>query len=270
MMPGRKWFEFNLGEKTEANTELKKVWGSVYVRYKGNDGGAVCVEFENINGWGKPIFDKFSIKDGSIRFYMSKNEYKILAEGVGEFIRDVILAIQKETDINAVYKNKKVLSDEVLSEKDVDLELLSMKALPIMLEQKIYEGLNIVTIGGKDYEFRFADGNDAEVSDSHCGRYFELIEKPDEQKRTQPVRGWLGMMYSSTHKDMRLPSQTYRENLRFIIEIDKNFADAHEIDKDFWYNDSWGWKCYDCKFDSCEGILQSIRDSFERLGQIRQ
>ncbi|MBO5939573.1 MAG: hypothetical protein J6R18_00050, partial [Kiritimatiellae bacterium] len=97
MMPGRKWFEFNLGEKTEANTELKKVWGSVYVRYKGNDGGAVCVEFENINGWGKPIFDKFSIKDGSIRFYMSKNEYKILAEGVGEFIRDVILAIQKET-----------------------------------------------------------------------------------------------------------------------------------------------------------------------------
>ena len=264
MMPGRKWFEFNLGE----NTEAKKVWGSVYVRYKGNDGGAVCVEFENINGWGKPIFDKFSIKDGSIRFYMSKEHYEISADGVGVFICDVISAVRDKKDINAVYENKKLLSEEVLSKECVDPELLSMKALPMMLEQKIYEGLNSVTIGGKDYEFRFADGDDAEVSDSHCGRYFELVEKTKEQKQTQPVRGWLGMMYSSTHKDMKSPSQTYREKPRFIIEIDKNFAAAHSFKN--WYDDSWGWKCYDCEFDSCKGILQSIRDSFERLGQIRQ
>ena len=179
----------------------------------------------------------------------------------------MILAIQKETDINAVYKNKKVLSEEVLSNEyvdHVDLELLSMKALPIMLEQKIYEELKIVTIGGKDYEFRFAGGNDAEVSDSHCGRYFELVEKTEEQKQTQPVRGWLGMMYSSTHTGK---SGSYRDDPRFIIEIDKNFANAHKFDDKIWYNDSWGWKCYDCKFDSCEGILQSIRDGFIMLGE---
>ena len=255
MMPGRKWFEFNLGE----NTESKKVWGSVYVRYKGNDGGAVCVEFENINGWGKPIFDKFSIKNGSIRFYMfmPDDSAGISKKDIGDFIKKVVLDVQGDS-IKDLLRND---TNYVVS------NLLSMKALPMMLEQKIYEGLNSVTIGGKNYEFRFADGDDAEVSDSHCGRYFELVEKTEEQKQTQPVRGWLGMMYSSTHTGK---SGSYREKPRFIIEIDKNFADVHEIDRDSWYNDSWGWKCYDCEFYSCEGILGSIEKGFKSLGQIRQ
>lgn len=259
MMPGRKWFEFEL----EKN---KKVWGVVYVRYLGNEGGVVCVEFENTNGWGKPVCDKFPnlVVDGYVRFYMP-TPANLSDDNLSNFIVDLISAVRG----NDVQK--------ISSKGYIVKELLSMKALPMMLEQKLYEKLkNVqVQIGGKKYEFRFVDGYDAEVLESHCGRYFELIEvnqtneNENSVKQTQSICGWIGMMYSKTHTfGKKEEIHTYRAAPKFIIEIDKGFADSklREINSS-WYDDSWGWKCFDCKCSSIDEILQSIIDAFQNKSE---
>lgn len=53
------FFEFDLPVDNKQNdSSEKRVWGWVGAYYR-NEGAVVCVEFEDRDGWGKPVCDKF-------------------------------------------------------------------------------------------------------------------------------------------------------------------------------------------------------------------
>lgn len=228
------FFEFDLPNDLP-DVQKQRVWGWFGIYYR-NGGGVICVEFEDREGWGKPVCDKFrsSVKDGGLRLYLKEEtlDYDNIQKFLKNVVRDVI---------------KGSVGDDCLVGEDGAKQyksLLAMKAFPIMLEQKLFGASTAITIGGDSYKFSLVSGSEAEVPESHCGRYFELTKSDQnlsEQKTS--VRGWIGVMYSANHEYKN--GKKYSEYPQFVIEIEKNFANARLKDESKWYDDSWGWKCYD-------------------------
>ena len=264
------FFEFTLEDK-------QQVWGWIGVYYR-NDGGIICVEFENRAGWGKLVCDKFSeyVKDGCMRFFLKKEcecSPDVINDVIKKFLDQVIYRVigRNETDESHIFTQDEEDAKKVPA-------LLTMKGFPMLLEQKLFRVVSKI----KNYKFMLASGNDAEVPNSHCGRYFELMEITEnangseddnnvavQQKPLVKWRGWVGLMYSKTKKDLskhdnNVTGGNYYDNPRVVIEIDKKFADNSNQKTD-WYDDSWGWKCYDVMVkDNCD-VVKAIQDGIRRL-----
>lgn len=235
------FFEFDLPVNKEKN-ESKRVWGWIGAYYR-NKGAVVCVEFEDRDGWGKPVCDKFreKVKDGCLRFYLTEKE------DLKDFLRSVL-----ECVVNGC--NENISNDEDICEGAKDL--LGMKILPCLLEQKFFAKHREyeVCINGNDKGVRFtlemSSGSDAEVPNSHCGRYFELKPIANDEKQTEfkSVRGWIGAMYNKD-KDKS-------GNPKLIVEIEKGFAKiVLGSNANYWYDDNWGWKCKNVEItDGNEGV----------------
>lgn len=244
------FFEFNL-------TEKQRVWGWFGVYYR-NDGGIICIEFEDKAGWGKPVCEKFrdKVKDGCLRFYFAENI------SISEFLKNIVDYVIKESVST-------IVTEEAMAQKFPNL--LFMKALPMMLEQELLGKDVQIEINGKKYELKLAYGNDAEVPESHCGRYFELTKsisgQQDLSEQKTSVRGWIGMMYSSSHKDK--DQKPYDKAPQFMIEIEKNFANAqlNGRENSGWYDDSWGWKCFDLYSgpSKCD-LANMVKKAFAKFG----
>lgn len=245
------FFEFNVADR-------QRVWGWLGVYYR-DKGGVLCVEFEDRQGWGSPVCDKFrdKVKAGCLRFFLKQEELTgTIEETIRVFLNQVISYV-----VNLGGGDKIVWTYQEEEAKRFQ-PLLVMKAFPMMLEQNLFGG-EPIKIGDSKYEFSRADGNDEEVPESHCGRYFSLTSlmgnpkdstnedstNRDSAERQKPsVKGWVGWMYSSTNKDGE--KKPYSENPRIVIEIDKDFANAklkNSQRSNGWYDNSWGWKCYDVR-----------------------
>ncbi len=219
----------------------KTVWGWLGARYTQN-GAVVCVEFEDKTGWGKPVCDyyKSNIKDGILRFYAKDSiDVATSVEKLDEFFRNVLRAIQKGGILCA--------EDDVycMSETCVchySTPLLSMKCLPFALKNHFIDKDFTHKMAECGYDFAFVYGNDQEMPDSHCGRYFELRKKSEDKEAGNCTiyRGWIGVDYnSSCCKDKnREDSGTYWDAPVFLIEISKDLPAAESLPEN-----SWGWRC---------------------------
>lgn len=259
------FFEFNMADR-------QRVWGWLGVYYR-NEGGVLCVEFEDKQGWGSPVCDKFrdKVKAGCLRFFLKQEtvEEKI-KEMIEGFLRQVVSHV-----VEPNVRDEEVLWSHLEEEAWKSKPLLAMKAFPMMLEHNLFGG-TAIQIGDSEYEFSRADGNDEEVPESHCGRYFFLTRNPegstsedstncDSAEGQKPsVKGWVGWMYSSTNKDGKM--EPYSKNPRIVIEIDKDFANA-KLKKsqrsNGWYDNSWGWKCYDVRDN--RNVVKEIINGLQSL-----
>ena len=261
------FFEFDMPNNLP-NEQGQRVWGWLGVYYR-NDGGVICIEFEDREGWGKPVCDKFrlSVKDGGLRFYLKKESLEY--DNIQEFLKNVVsVVIGRSVDCPAGEDGAKKFES-----------LLAMKAFPIMLEQKLFGASTAIEIGDDSYKFSLASGSDAEVPESHCGRYFELTKDatntaeqqslPEQEIPMQKnsVRGWVGVMYSSKHTGKG--NKTYMEDPQFVIEIEKNFAEVQlkDMADSGWYDDSWGWKCYDISDGPLDRVASKVGEALQKLLQ---
>ena len=266
------FFEFNVPNNLPGG-QGHRVWGWLGVYYR-NEGGVVCIEFEDREGWGKPVCDKFrpSVKDGGLRFYLKKESLEYC--NIQEFLKNVVRAVTEGSvgvDCPAGEDGAKQFES-----------LLAMKAFPIMLEQKLFGASTAIRIGDdsyNSYKFSLASGSDAEVPESHCGRYFELTKDAKNTAERQSlseqeipmqknsVRGWVGVMYSSQHtgKD----NKEYMYDSQFVIEIEKNFAEVQlkDMADSGWYDDSWGWKCYDISDGPLDSVARKVGEALQKLLQ---
>ena len=255
------FFEFDFPDASG-----QRVWGWLGVYYR-NEGGVVCIEFEDREGWGKPVCDKFRsrVKDGALRFYLKEGA------NINNFLRNVIYAVIDKS-----------AGDDCLAGDDHAAKfksLLAMKAFPIMLEQKLFGASTAIEIGDDLYKFSLASGSDAEVPESHCGRYFELTKNAKNTAEQQSlseqeipmqknsVRGWVGVMYSSNHTGKG--NKKYMEDPQFVIEIEKNFAEVQlkDMADSGWYDDSWGWKCYDISDGQLDRVASKVGEALQKLLQ---
>lgn len=263
------FFEFDLSpvknEENENALDTKRVWGWIGAYYR-NEGAVVCVEFEDREGWGKLVCDKFreKVKDGCLRFYLTEvDKEPDWQKSITNFLNSVLeYIVNGKGDIFNEEKPCKNAQD-----------LLGMKILPCLLEQKFFAKHREYEVNIDNNKIKFtlemSSGGDAEVPNSHCGRYFELKQIADDEKETEfkPVRGWIGAMYNNKDKDKS-------ENPKLIVEIEKGFANTVLgcEEKNGWENDTWGWKCKnvnikDGKVDInkvVEGIEGTIQSLFEK------
>ena len=265
------FFEFDLPVNKEKN-ESKRVWGWIGAYYR-NDGAVVCVEFEDRDGWGKPVCDKFreKVKDGCLRFYLTEvDEEPDLQTSIPRFLRSVL---------GCVVNGKCVVEDSGKISNDANIcegakDLLGMKILPCLLEQKFFAKHHKykVNIDNKEiiFNLEMSSGSDAEVPNSHCGRYFELKPIAVDEKQTEfkSVRGWIGVMYSG-NKKITIDDQqvTASMNPTLIVEITKSFADRMP-NKAKWYDDVWGWKCKNVEIENeskVDDVVKKIEDTIESL-----
>ena len=254
------FFEFDSPINDEKiDSSKKRVWGWIGAYYR-NDGAVVCVEFEDREGWGKLVCDKFreKVKDGCLRFYLTEVDVSDWETSIIGFLRSVLECVENGKG--------DIFNEEKLCENARDL--LGMKILPCLLEQKFFAKSREykVNIDNKEITFNFemSFGSDAEVSNSHCGRYFELTPIGDcENKLNLSVRGWIGAIYSEnkkiTIKDKKVKACS---NPTLIVEIAKCFANRMpDINKKGWYDDDWGWKCKNVEIkdnDSLDDVVNNI------------
>ena len=258
------FFEFDLPVNEEKKIDLpkKRVWGWIGAYYR-NDGAVVCVEFEDRDGWGKPVCDKFreKVKDGCLRFYLTeKNDWE---KDLKNFLSSVLECVV----VNGCNGN---ISNDVNMCKNAD-GLLGMKILPCLLEQKFFAKHREygVCINGNDKGVRFtlemSSGSDAEVPNSHCGRYFELKPIAADEKQTEfkSVRGWIGAMYNKDKDNDK------SETPKLIVEIEKGFANTVlGSNAEGWDDDNWGWKCKNVEIGNeskVEDVVKKIEDTIESL-----
>lgn len=246
------FFEFDLPVNDEKiDSSKKRVWGWIGAYYR-NDGAVLCVEFEDREGWGKLVCDKFrkKVKDGCLRFYLNKNVSDCGSEIEG-FLKSVL-----ECVVNGC--NENISNDENICEGAKDL--LGMKILPCLLEQKFFAKSREykVNINNKEITFNLvmSSGSDAEVPNSHCGRYFELKPKGTEFKS---VRGWIGVMYNEAK--CKIPN--------IIVEIEKGFVNTVlGSNVNAWCDDDWGWKCKNVEIkdnDSLDDVVNNIEKTIASL-----
>lgn len=243
ILDGRGEAEGNKSPIGDGNVELagKKVWGWMGARYT-DKGAVVCVEFEDMTGWGRSVCDcyKGNVKGGTLRFYAKDSASVATSAGeLDKFFCKVISAVQNSVNLCA--------EDDVycMSEayvRNYSTLLLSMKCLPFTLENHFIDEDFAQKMAECGYEFAFVYGNDQEIPDSHCGRYFELRKKSEDNEAGNRTIycGWIGVDFnSSCCKDKnREDSGTYWDAPVFLIEISKDLPAAESLPEN-----SWGWRC---------------------------
>ena len=253
------FFEWTIGGG-KIKLSSKKVWGWLGARYT-DKGAVVCVEFEDMTGWGKPVCDSYrsDVKGGVLRFYAKDSEDAAKCkEELDSFFGSVLRSV-REGEVLGVGNG--IYCMDVNSVGKYSEQLLSMKCLPFALENHFFDDEFVATMAQSGYEFAFVYGNDQEIPGSHCGRYFELrkkvetdgngeAQKPSGDTGSHTIyRGWIGVDYNdSCQKDINQPGRerkTYLDSPAFTIEISKDFPAAKSLQEN-----SWGWKCVEFSNDN--------------------
>lgn len=174
----------------------KTVWGWLGVYYT-NEGAELRVEFEDREGWGRPVCDAvrqrqpLAVKNGALRFYYEGQPP--FDEAVSGFLQEVLMRIKS---------GESVLEVPVES-RTHEKRLLAMKAFPMLLDSLFREMEDLFR--EKDsplgvYDFVSADARDQVKPSDFCGRYFELLPKDKEghplEREASKLRGWMGVLYS--------------------------------------------------------------------------
>lgn len=178
----------------------KPVWGWLGAYYTDN-GAELCVEFEDREGWGRPVCEvvrqhqPLAVKNGALRFYYE--EQVPFDEAVSDFFQKVLAGIERGVS------GLGVSAESRTHEK----RLLAMKAFPMLLDSLFREMEEL--FHAKDsslgvYDFIPSDARDQVKPSEFCGRYFELIPKDKDnqplEREASKLRGWMGVLYSDSCK----------------------------------------------------------------------
>lgn len=214
--------QYRMGRFFEFDFEKgRRVWGWIGTYYY-QEGGAICVEFEDRHGWGKFVCDCYRslVKDGCLRFY-----YKNQNEDITSFFYNILK--------NIIAKNKYEVTDCDGSIIAFQKNLLIMKILPCILEQKFFSRPHSYKINDIEYDLVQTYGNDAEVPNSHSGRYFELKPRNENSYRVFP--GWIGVNYPDEQPTLEIDLEK-----TFVNDL-LNKCNALEYQKS--WEDDGIWKC---------------------------
>ena len=206
------------------------VWGWVGANYT-QDGAVVLVEFENKDGWGKPVCEQFKdlhVKD-DLRFYLKDGSVKW-----DVFFEEVITYVKA--------KGEAPLPSSVCLNIDGAARiksLLVMKSLPWLLDRFFLSSANkqLSQLGGANnmWEVSSPDAGprDSEKQDSHCGRFYTLMHN-----RQKYIEFWIGALY-----DNSLSIQTgfpFSEQPKILFDVSKDDFERTRLtsvpdDKFQWY-----------------------------------
>ena len=218
------------------------VWGWIGIRYA-DKGAYLCVEFEDRDGWGKPICDKYRhcdiIREGVLRFYAPQN-VSADKDAICEFLREVIVAVRNGNLPSATRASASVKEASLIK------SLLSMKCLPVALEQLFANDADIKALSDCGYSIKLGYKSDQEVPDSHCGRYFELTPLNNEarpQQEQPPAYAWIGVLYVDGCK-RKTDKVSYAERPAFVVELPSSFPRPTQMPSG-WIENTWGWISYE-------------------------
>ena len=224
----------------------QRVWAWIGVYYT-NKGAELCVEFEDLAGWGRPVCDAYrsAVHGGSLRFYFQKTTGEEFTDEtvIERFLKGVVVGVRGNTIIDPKdYSRARCAHDQ---------SLLAMKAFPLMLEAGI-RAAKTVTIDGKPYEIVLRTKSDEVRPESYCGVYFDLVPRVDasgntdavnaqQEAASQTLNGWMGVFYNENCKytDGDKKALTPEGEPVFVCEV--RGYNLKEVKG--WYPDSWGWLC---------------------------
>lgn len=187
-------FTFGMEDITENEPKLfcgKKVWGWVGLRLKGDHKG-FCIAFDNLDGWGKPVFEllKDKLKDKPENtswlpfcfappIVTEANNYGNYFKGKFEFVIQKLLS-PKGFNFEDTKRNN-------------PLPYYAVRALPLFIRQRVLpnlkiDGCRISTIYQKD-TFN---------PSGWCGEYFSvsrLAKDSENGEEEKESRFWIGTYY---------------------------------------------------------------------------
>jgi len=248
----------------------QRVWAWIGVYYT-NKGAELCVEFEDLKGWGRHVCNKYrsAVHGGSLRFYFQKTTGEEFTKEtvIEHFLKGVVEGVRGNTIDPKVYPHAGCAHDQ---------SLLAMKAFPSMLEAGI-RAAETVTIDGKPYEIVLRTKSGETRPESHCGVYFDLVPHVDasgntdaanaeQETASKTINGWMGVLYNENceYTDGDKEALAPKGKPVFVCEVRGYNLKVPEG----WRPDSWGWLCriVDIKeIASQERLNDMICDVLRRL-----
>ena len=226
------------------------VWGWFGAYYVEN-GINICVEFEDRQGWGKPVCDKFrhdeKMEDGSLRFWFGKNASQ--STNIEVFFKKVISLIRDAETLND--KLGVDIECEEDNAKSFNGEALAMKFLPYVLETQLLSSDFCAKLASKGYSIGLSE---AEDQWGYCGKDFILnpINFGNQNElgvRQRGIEGWLGVVFKNGWgENKNAKGQSLKEFPTFVVEIDANYLGEkikQRSDGVTWYKDDYGYGCHD-------------------------
>ena len=159
----------------------QKVWGWVGIRLKGKTG--LCIAFDNLNGWGKPVFDYLNSSEQWMPFFFDLSGQN-LNEVFCETFKAVFGAISK--------KETSSLLCAGIGDKIKNTPYYAVRKLPLFVRQQV-----IPKIQTKGYRTSQFFQKDSFNPSGWCGEYFSMTKIPskDGEAEKEAGRFWVGTYY---------------------------------------------------------------------------
>ena len=202
------------------------VWAWVGASYTQN-GAVVSVDFENKDGWGKPVCEQFKNLPfkGDLRFYLKNDSVKY-----GVFLERVITFVKSKGD-SPLPECACLTIDEAAKIKS----LLAMKSFPWLMDRFFLPLINEKLVNEADKKWNVSSFDtatkDSEVQNSHCGRYYIL--QHDGQRY---IEFWFGVLFNNTLSTNN--GECFSEHPQIIFDIStEDFLHLQSVivDKSVWY-----------------------------------
>lgn len=174
-------------------------WIGAYYR---QGGAVVCVEFEETLCDNRAICDRFraNVQNGVLRFYAPKADGLIVSENKGDEQPEVGEWLEKFLGmvLDSVKKGDCEIGVQ-LTEPTADPAggLLPMKCLLRLLETRFLSSELTEELEKRGCEIALSSCREAEVPQSHCGRYFAITERrKDGCAENELCKAWVGVVYN--------------------------------------------------------------------------
>ena len=243
----------------KVDTSARGWFGAFYA-----EGGInLCVEFEDRQGWGKSVCDKFrrdeKMEEDALRFWIGKKVGdKIDKINLNEFFSKVISIVkgcdslhseQIGSDIGFAESEAKCFSEK----KNCCVQYLSAAIESSFVTAEFKKELK-----ENGYTIELRDMGNAEQQDSHCGKDYVLRPINWQKKRRRhskslEIEGWLGVMFKSgggANKNAR--GEDLRECPTFVVEMDAQHIMGQVSERTGeggWYIDDFEFACHDIYID---------------------
>lgn len=209
------------GEGRKKNDAALSCRGWIGACYR-QGGAVVCVEFEETLCDNRAICDRFraNVQNGVLRFYAPKAD-ELVGNGVSgqaetgkrlnSFLADVLRSVETGRVENVQ-----------LTEPTAGLAggLLPMKCLPRLLETSFLSSELTKELAQLGYEVALSPCREAEVPQSHCGRYFSITERrKDGCAENELCRAWVGVIFQTDKKDK---DNDFSNAPKFVLEVPLN------------------------------------------------
>ena len=190
-----------LGQFFEWSYNGRPVWGWLGAYYT-NNGAELYVEFEDREGWGRPVCEAVrqqqpsKVKEGALYSYY-KGQPPFDKESMSGFLQEVLMRIKRGEGVLEV----------PVESRTHEKCLLAMKAFQMLLDSLFCEMEDLFRAKDSSlgaYDFMPSDARDQVKPSELCGRYFELIPKDKDnqplEREASKLRGWMGILYSDSCK----------------------------------------------------------------------